>query len=59
MIAAAAILSASLLPAQTPTPPPDIDRYVAQVMAAFEIPGIARSYLPWPRGSGFTMNGWV
>jgi hypothetical protein len=41
MIAGAAILSASLLPAQTPTPPPDIDRYVAQVMAAFEIPGIA------------------
>lgn len=41
VISSALFLSGSLLPAQTPTPPPDIDQYVAQVMTAFEIPGIA------------------
>ena len=41
VISSALFLSGSLLSAQTPTPPPDIDQYVAQVMTAFEIPGIA------------------
>lgn len=41
VISSVLFLSGSLLPAQTPTPPPDIDQYVAQVMTAFEIPGIA------------------
>ncbi|MEO5579551.1 MAG: serine hydrolase [Gemmatimonadaceae bacterium] len=39
--AAAWLLLASALPAQTPAPPADLDRFVASVMEQFRVPGLS------------------